>query len=248
MKVRFLSGNAIKILAAALMVVDHVGMIFYPQAMWLRCIGRISFPLFAFMLAEGCRYTKNRFNHIILLSIVAVICQIAYFVAQGTLNMCIFVTFTLSSLNIFALQNFKRAAFSGAKAYDICLCAFAFIGMVFLTYVLNSITDINGIAFHIEYGFMGCMLPVAASVFDFRGIAVGDLAILDNHYIKLFCFFVWLVLLCVFSSAIQWYSLLSVIPLALYSGDRGKLKLKYFFYIFYPAHLGLLYLIAHLIA
>lgn len=40
----------------------------------------------------------------------------------------------------------------------------------------------------------------------------------------------------------------AVIPLALYSGDRGKLKLKYFFYIFYPAHLGLLYLIAHLIA
>ena len=42
----------------------------------------------------------------------------------------------------------------------------------------------------------------------------------------------------------QWFSLLAIPLLMLYNGQRGKWKLKYLFYIFYPAHLGILYLIS----
>lgn len=44
----------------------------------------------------------------------------------------------------------------------------------------------------------------------------------------------------------QWFSLLAIPLLMLYNGQRGKWKLKYLFYIFYPAHLGILYLISFL--
>ena len=77
MQMRILSGNSIKILAAALMFIDHIGF------MWgivpLSCVGRLSMPLFAFMIAEGCRYTKNKFLHFSMIFSLGVICQIVYF-------------------------------------------------------------------------------------------------------------------------------------------------------------------------
>ena len=123
MKVQFLNGNGIKLLAAVLMVADHIGMFFFPQTMWLRAIGRISLPLFAYMLAEGCRYTKNKLNHVLLLALVALACQIVYFFAAGSLQMCILVTFTLSTLIIYALQYFKRCLFIGERPLTTVLAA-----------------------------------------------------------------------------------------------------------------------------
>jgi len=41
------------------MTVDHLGFILFPSLIILRIIGRIAFPIFAYMIAEGCRYTKN---------------------------------------------------------------------------------------------------------------------------------------------------------------------------------------------
>ena len=54
-----LSGNQLKIIAAISMTVDHLGFILFPSLIILRIIGRIAFPIFAYMIAEGCRYTKN---------------------------------------------------------------------------------------------------------------------------------------------------------------------------------------------
>ena len=61
--VRVLNANAIKFLAAAIMVIDHVGLLFFPQTAIFRYIGRVSMPLFAFAVSEGCRYTKNKTKH-----------------------------------------------------------------------------------------------------------------------------------------------------------------------------------------
>lgn len=41
------------------MVIDHVGLIFFPQVVVFRVIGRLSFPLFAWLLAQGERYTRS---------------------------------------------------------------------------------------------------------------------------------------------------------------------------------------------
>ena len=58
-----LSNDRLKIIAAAAMLIDHIGAYLLPQVRILRIIGRIAFPIFAFMIAEGCRYTKNKKYH-----------------------------------------------------------------------------------------------------------------------------------------------------------------------------------------
>lgn len=248
MSIKILNGNGIKLLAAVLMVVDHIGMFFFPQAMWLRCIGRISLPLFAYMLAEGCRYTKNKFNHLALLALVAAVCQIALFVAAHSLYMCILVTFTLSTIIIYSLQHFKRCAFCGGSPLSVFLSAAGFVGTVFLTFVLTNIREINGMPFAVEYGFWGCMLPVFASMFDVREFGDRFPEWMKSEYVRLVSFAVGLVILCAFHvSVYEWFSLIALIPLALYNGSKGRLNLKYFFYVFYPAHLALFYLITMLI-
>lgn len=252
MNIRFLNGNGIKLLAAVLMVIDHIGMFFFPGLIWLRCIGRLSLPLFAYMISEGCKYTKNKVRHALLLFCVALVCQVVYFIADGSLQMSILVTFLLSTLIIYAMQFLKRCLLFGEKVYKTVLAALLFLCSVFLTYAINSINSIGGISFSIEYGFWGCMLPVFASVFDFRGLPADRLAKLDNHFARMSCFAVGLFILCLThylfrNNVVQWFSLLALIPLALYNGKNGKLKLKYFFYIFYPAHLALFYIIAYFI-
>ena len=46
-----LSGNALKILALVAMTLDHIGVILYPFMPWLRAVGRLAFPIFAYMIA-----------------------------------------------------------------------------------------------------------------------------------------------------------------------------------------------------
>ena len=246
---RFLSGNAIKILAALFMVVDHIGLFFFPGVLWLRCVGRISFPLFAYMIAEGCRYTGNALKHISLLALSALVCQTVQFAVVHSLDMCVLVTFTLSVAVIYSLNNFKRLLFNGGDAPSVIIPGAVFIGMVFLTAALNGITDINGIAFSIEYGFWGCMLPVFASLFDFKGLDAGCIARLDCFPVRFFSFAAGLAVLCASAvSPVQSFALISLAIIVLYNGERGRLRLKYFFYVFYPAHLGLFYVIACFIA
>ena len=60
-------------------------------------------------------------------------------------------------------------------------------------------------------------------------------------------FTVGLILLCLTRDVIQWWSLLAVIPIAFYNGKRGKLKIKYFFYGYYPLHIVVIQLIKHFI-
>ena len=59
MKKQGLSQEWLKLTACATMLVDHVGAVLLPQYIWLRVLGRIAFPIYCFLLAEGIHYTKN---------------------------------------------------------------------------------------------------------------------------------------------------------------------------------------------
>jgi hypothetical protein len=68
----------LKLIAAICMVIDHIGAVFYPEDMLFRVIGRLSFPLFAWLLAQGERKTQNVWAYAKRLAIGALISQPFY--------------------------------------------------------------------------------------------------------------------------------------------------------------------------
>ena len=223
-----LNGNQLKLIALITMAIDHIGMYFFPHIQILRIIGRLSMPIFAFMIAEGCRYTGNKKRYILLTAGVGLLCQVVYFVAMRSLYQCILITFTLSILLIFCIQRVE------AQQDDKCIPLLALcIGIVF--FLCNILPDLlHRTDYEISYGLCGVLLPV----FCYLG---------RNRKQQLLLTGLGLILLSLSLGDIQWYSLSTLLLLALYNGTRGKRKMKYLFYIFYPAHLALLYLIGQIV-
>ena len=73
----------IKLAAIACMIVDHVGVAFFPRVYELRLIGRIAFPLFAWCLCVGAEYTRNIWKYALRLLIVGILAQPVYFWAMN---------------------------------------------------------------------------------------------------------------------------------------------------------------------
>ena len=221
---KFLTGNALKLLAALFMTIDHIGVVLFPRVLILRIIGRLALPIFAYMIAEGCKYTRNKKKYFGMIFILATLCQIVYFLVDGALYLSILYTFSLSILTVYAMQNMKNQGTTAS-----CLL---FLLTISAVWVLNQF-------FTIDYGFWGCMLPVFAAVFhgtkkDRLPVSVGMLGI-------------GLVLLSLdLGDTIQILSLAALPLLLCYNGRRGKWNLKYFFYIFYPVHLAVIQGIAWL--
>lgn len=231
----------LKFIAAAAMVIDHVGHSFFPSDINFRIIGRLAMPIFAFMIAEGCRYTKNRLRYLLSVLGVGALCQAVYFVTSGSLYMCIFITFTVSILLIYALDFFKNSVFSQSSIAVKILSGTLFALSVYLAWELNRFVEI-------DYGFYGCMLPVFACIFNKpKKCDCSYPELLDSHLIRLLSFGFGCFLVAHETNSIQYWSLLSLPLLALYSGKRGKHSFKYFFYIFYPAHLDIIWLVGEFI-
>ncbi|MGB3615459.1 MAG: TraX family protein, partial [Elainellaceae cyanobacterium] len=72
------SNNPIKWLAAGLMIVDHIGVVFFPQVLLFRYVGRLSFPLFSWLLGQGERHTRNVYRYGLRLLVFGVISQPVY--------------------------------------------------------------------------------------------------------------------------------------------------------------------------
>lgn len=227
----FLSGNVIKIIAAVAMVIDHAGVLFnsaISQELYTvsRSIGRLAFPLFAFMIAEGCRYTKDRKKYFLSLFLLGLVCNSVYYVAMQEIYSCVLTTFSASVLLIFTydgiLKSIKEK--NGALLFNVI----KFATVVAVTLLIIKIIDEKGGTF--DYGITGALLPLLAYIFK-------------NHYLKVIAFAIGLLLLCLnsvyegMSFQYQWFSFASIILLLLYSGERGRLKMKNFFYLFYPLHL-----------
>ncbi len=232
-----LSAFALKVIACVTMLCDHVGAYLFPEVRILRIIGRLAFPIFAFFIAEGCRYTRHKLKRFLLVFGLAVICEVAYLVATDTLTGTALVTFSCSIPIIYALQAFKKSLVQKG------------IGRILLSLLALLAAGAAAVAVDyfvpIDYGLSGVMIPVLVSVFDYReGEAPAFLRRLDCHWIRLGFFAVGLVILWLIRGpAIQLYALFSLIPMALYNGRPGIKAFKYWFYIFYPAHLLLIALI-----
>lgn len=221
-----LSNNTLKIIALICMTFDHVGVQIFPELMWLRVIGRIAFPIFAYMIAEGAGHTRNRARYLFTLAVMAALFQVVFFFVSGTLYMSIFFTFTLSVglIYLFDYATTKRTPLSIATAI---------VGLFCVYFICNHLPFLlMQYYFYVDYLFVGVLIPVA-------------IYYVKEKWQKLLATALLLILLAIANdAAVQWWSLLSLIPLALYNGKRGKYKLKYLFYIYYPLHLVVIFAIS----
>ena len=73
-----LNSYQLKCIAIITMLIDHIGAVLFPENLVLRYIGRISFPIFCFLLAEGFYHTKNVKKYMMRLAVFAVLSEIPY--------------------------------------------------------------------------------------------------------------------------------------------------------------------------
>lgn len=80
---KMFTSESLKIVALICMLIDHAGATLFPQCDILRSIGRVSFPLYAFLLAQGCKHTHSMERYLLGLGIFALISEIPYDLAFG---------------------------------------------------------------------------------------------------------------------------------------------------------------------
>lgn len=223
-----LTGNRLKLLAMLTMTADHVGLVLLPQFRVLRMVGRLAFPIYGWMIAEGCRHTQAPRRYLLRLVSLAAVCQIVYFFATGSLYQNVLVTFSLSAGLIFALEKAKSRGKNGMAGF------FLLAGAVLLLAELLPVW-FPGRGLDFDYGACGIALPLLVYVGRNRREQLELLALA-------------LAGLGVAYGGIQWLGLLAAPVLGLYNGRRGRKSLGRLFYLYYPAHLVAIYGISLLLA
>lgn len=241
-----MNSNIIKIIACISMLIDHMGLLLFPDIEIFRIIGRTAMPLFAFFIGEGCLYTKNKLRYFLTVFSLAVLCQTVYEINEsasgihGELYLNILFTFSLSIIvcSVYLLLKSSAAQKSGIKT---TLMTVLFLFVLFAVTLFDNFTEsskaLTGINVDLDYGLAGVLLPLSAVIFR-------------DRYQKLLSFTIALSLFSYYMYGISYYALFALFAaliLCFYNGKRGSKKGKYIFYVFYPLHLVILHLINSLI-
>ncbi|WP_277236881.1 TraX family protein [Merdimonas faecis] len=207
--IQCLDSFQLKCIAIVSMALDHTGAVLYPSQIWLRCLGRIAFPIFCFLIVEGFFHTHDVRRYMGRLGVFALISEIPYDLAfRGVpleyAHQNVFFTLLIGIGMMVLLERNREWP---VKAVILLLA-------MWLAVLIRS-----------DYNFRGVLLIFVFYIFH------------ESRWLAVTAGGFWNFL---YQGVIQKYGVLSVLPLALYNGERGR-KMKYFFYIFYPAHLLLLY-------
>lgn len=217
-----LTGNQLKILAMVTMTCDHVGLYLLPQFPILRILGRLTLPIYAYMIAQGCRHTHDRKRYLLRLLGLGLLCQVVYYAVMGSLYQCILITFSLSLVLIYAVDAARKRRSPGMAL----LALVVFAGEVFLCQVLPELLPETDFA--VDYGILGVLLPALVYLGETRWQEIGLLG-------------AGLAALAVSAGDIQWWALAALPLLALYNGRKGAYPLGKLFYLYYPLHLAVIY-------
>ena len=243
--------NILKWIAIASMLIDHTAAVFglyIPLGFgWdlhdlMRGVGRMAFPIFAYGIAQGCVYTHSARRYLGRLLLFAVLSEIPYQLALGD-----------GSLG-FRFSNVFFTLFAGAACCQIVkVCrskgkrwAWAAVAPVAAIVLLCEMQ-------HIEYGGFGVLCIVLPYLFwESKPARITVLALVVAFYYIVVNNFGG------FSSPLWWvgnpaqfwymarqtvFALAGVGLVAFYNGQPGSKRGKWFFYVFYPAHLLALWLL-----
>jgi len=221
--------NVLKIIAFVTMIIDHIGAIFFPEVAIFRIIGRISFPIFCFFIAEGFFYTKSRKNYVFTLIICLIVSWVPFCLALDnsfyTAN--VIGCFLLSLVGMYLVDLFVKNKTNWCVRISTTVL---YLIIVLILWLLMIVPE----------GVLGVLLPVVFYVFRknkrWQLISASIVLVLYsslhllNGYNSIF-------------DIIQFFSLFAILILAFYNGEKGKLNLKYMFYVGYPMHFIILYMI-----
>ncbi len=224
-----LSGSALKVIAVLSMLGDHCAYYLMehgtPAYEILRCFGRIAFPVFAFLIAEGFANTRNRTRYLLIILGFAVISELPWYLlngADGTHN----IMFTLA-LGVVALAAFDRLCEHGP------ICFVAMLLVASLAWLIGA-----------DYEWQGVLMIVIFYILSRQTIEPWQ----PRH--KVNCPAQSLRQVIFAFPLMATYGLTGAILTSaiifLYDGTRGCIKdavAKYSFYAFYPLHLLLIHII-----
>lgn len=251
---RGISGSTLKLIAVITMLIDHAGAVILgrmswdagymtvaystdPQALmsWLyehgnlywiyflmRMIGRVAFPIFIFLMVEGLGRTRNRWKYLGRMALFAVISEIPFNLALtgqvwSTQYQSVYFTLSIGLLAMIVCDTLEERMRHHLKRVVRIMYWPLLVVIAVLAAVLAE-------RLNTDYGAIGiiCIMVIYVSRRNKIAQTIAGATV-----------FIW-----------EMTAPLAFIPVWFYNGKRG-LKLKYLFYIFYPAHLLILYLISY---
>lgn len=208
----------LKYFATFIMVLDHIGWMFQPmvggaipQFYLLRYVGRIGFPIFVFFVAEGCRKTGDFKGYLYRLAIFGGLSHAMIYHLSNGVAGSVIATLFFGALSVYCHKLVVE------KSMPAVLSCIPLLGCCILAIWL-----------HTDYGALGVIFVYALALCNERRTQLLCVALFMGAYY-----------LTISVSQTIW-ALLALIPLSLYNGERGRMN-KWFFYVFYPAHLAVLF-------
>ncbi|MCL1882910.1 MAG: conjugal transfer protein TraX [Defluviitaleaceae bacterium] len=232
----------LKIVALTTMIIDHIGAVipeffgFEPDAVNIfRVIGRVAFPIFVYLIAEGFRHTRNPAKYLARLGIFALISEIPYDLALiGNIDFFsetnIFFTLFLGGAAIVVFRRFRD------ESRALYLIALIIPVLIFMMLAESLSADYGA------YGVLFIFLMYVIKNFKLRLFALILLCIYQHHMILSFIVSGHFAYIPVMYLMLLPATLVPALLIAFYNGKRGA-NLKWFFYAAYPVHLIILFLI-----
>lgn len=203
----------------------RVRMVYYV----FRCVGRIAFPIFCYMIATGFQYTKNKWKYLIRLFIFSILSEIPFDLAFSHRlfdfeDQNVYFTLTLGLLGIILIQMIFERVRSLYLRYPLTLLVI--IGCILAAELLRT-----------DYSGPGVLIIILMYLY-FKMPVYRDISV---SFVLLY------MILCKKSHWIEVFALAGVFLLHFCNGQKGRNLPKLFFYLFYPLHLfgiaGICYLL-----
>ena len=239
-----LSAAALHILAMAFMLMDHLWATLLPAQEWLTCVGRIAFPIFAFMAVEGYFHTHNLKKYLLRMLIFAVISEVPFDLMYGgtwfyPVHQNVIWTLMMGLVGIHLMETVRKK--KSTFVYILVSAIVVILGGLLGTLSMVDYYGIGVLTVFIFYFFRGrkwwCLLGQLLALYWVNVELLGGLM----YPIRLFGM--------EFELCQQGLALLALLPIWLYRGRQGyhSKPFQYFCYAFYPMHMLVIVLVLNFI-